>query len=213
MKLTLLTHYFANYQSLANIVLPNRQDYCVKHGYNSYVHCGDYYDSSWHSGIQRLKILGDYLFSSNVDFIWCLDIDAIIMNMTKPVTDYLDDNHDFFICRDCNGLNAGSFIIRKSEWSRNWLNFLIEKALTINHYWYENRVIHLYEKDPMFVDKIKDLPHPSINSYLYDIYQTYPMNVPGNYQTGDFVIHLPGKTLQERLDIFRSPRIQENIIY
>ena len=214
MNLTILTSYYVNYQPLADLVLPNREEYCRRHGYGHYIQIGPYDGLNWHQGTARIKQIYDMLFKSpnEIDSIWCLDIDAIIMNLTKKVEDFLDDDHDFFIAKDVHGVNGGSFIVRKSEWAKEWLYFLWTEALIINHCWHENRVMHLHaETNPRFKDKIKVLPHPSINSYFYDIYNR-PTTTPGHFNKGDFVLHLPGLNIDKRLEVFRSSEVQNAIV-
>ena len=52
-----------------------------------------------------------------------------------------------------------------------------------------------------------------MNSYLYTEYpDTNGADEPGHWQPGDFLLHLPGRSLERRVEIFNSPEIQSKII-
>ncbi len=210
MHLVLLSYYTKEFQALADVTLPGKQEYCDRWGYKHVVHVPEklihYY------AVDRIKFLRDLLFETenNFDFAWVLNGHAMIMNHTIDVAQFTDNEHDFFITRDVNALNAGSFLIRKSEWGKKWLDMIYKEAPYVGHGWYENKTIIDHENDPLFKDKIKVLPHPSINSYSYDYYN-WPDTTPGHFRKGDFVLHVPGKStkhngslLETRIQIFKE---------
>jgi hypothetical protein len=62
--------------------------------------------------------------------------------------------------------------------------------------------------------KVKYLPHPSINSYRYELYAGYEgdyfhdyMHIPheyGQWEPGDLLLHLPGLSLEKRIEVFKE---------
>jgi hypothetical protein len=207
MNISLLSFYSPAWQPLADIILPNRQKYCEKHDYNCKIRIGPYANPNWYYAIDRLVFLYDQLLAGDSDVIWILNIHAMIMNASIKIESFLDDEHDFFICKDIHGINAGSFICKNTEWTRSWLKMIIKEALIINHCWHEQKVMQDNENDP----HIKILPHPSINSYYYDLYNC-PTTNDGQFHKGDFVLHLPGTSLDERIKIFTSERVKNDTI-
>jgi hypothetical protein len=48
---------------------------------------------------------------------------------------------------------------------------------------------------------IRTLPHKTLNSFLYTEYNM-PETTPGHWTPGDFVLHLPGRTNERRVELF-----------
>jgi hypothetical protein len=145
-------------------------------------------------------------------------VHTYIMNFTRRLEEFLTEQHDFFITADCHGLNAGSFVVRKSEWSRRWLAFLIEKAIVIDHGWYEQKVMQDYAGTPEWSEKIKILPQNSINSYDYRLYNMSE-GTEGHFKSGDFVFHAPGiaasescSLLEARVKLFSGDWVKQNVV-
>jgi hypothetical protein len=114
-----------------------------------------------------------------------------------------------------NGINAGNFIIKNTEWSKSFLDFILSKVGSFEN---DQCVIEAIHNDPEWKDKIKILNHPSVNSYPYDLYSPSwgvigdriierPTHEEGDWQPGDFIIHLPGKTLLDRLEILKGVEV------
>jgi len=210
-----------NYQEVADISLDNRKKYCDKQGYKHHIHCGPYQNlGNLYYAIQRIHILYDLMFPDGEPtedknkLFWVLNISSMVMNHTKRLEDFVinDPEKDFFIHKDVNGLNAGSFIIRRTEWARQWLSLIKREAPTINHCWYEQRVMQIHADEPVWKKNIKIMDHPGINDYFYDLYK-FPPTTPGDYKPGNFCLSLPGTSLDERIQLLKSDRVLTNIIY
>lgn len=210
-SLTLLTHYTLSplycTEEVPTLVLPNREEYCARHGYQHLVHAGPYRDlGHLYYAIQRLHLLRDLLFEGDAtaapDLVWVLNAPALVTNMTIPVTQYLDEDHDFFICRERGHLNAASFVIRRTDWARQWLDLLIKEAPHAGD-WFENRVMIDRQPDSPWKERIKVLPHPSINSYPYHVYPI-DTSTPGNWEPGHLVLTMPGTNLTTRLSLIKG---------
>ncbi len=83
--------------------------------------------------------------------------------------------------------------------------------------------MELFKDAPGYKEKIKILPHPSINSLLYEEYAPTwgiigntdtslpkPTHEEGDWRRGCFICHLPGMTLERRLEIFA--KLQKDVI-
>lgn len=207
MKIAVHTHYTNSYEPLASIIIPNLQWYCDKHGYD--FHIEKYEDGN----VDFVKTKTALNLLEKYDLVFCLEADILVTNHTKKIEDFIDDKHSFFICNDVNGINGGSFIAKSDELGKRWLsdtNKFEGKYKTEQNFW-EN-ITH-----PL----VGILQHPSINSIPYKYYHNYgyinyngqsePTHEMGNWEKGDFVCHLPGKTLLERIKIFTE--IKEQIVY
>jgi hypothetical protein len=204
MKICILILYTRSWKPIADIVLPNLWEYCKKHGYDWDIMR---FDDPYPSDFGFNKLIHSKRLLSTYDFVWSLDLDTLITNHDKKVEDFIDNKHDFFITKDVNGINAGSFIVRKSEYSLFLLEWLLalkgEEGMhceqdAINFYYkvYENK-------------KIKILPHPSINSYMYELYPEHNITEEkdGQWKEGSFVLHLPGIGMKTREHILKETKV------
>jgi hypothetical protein len=191
---------------MADIVLPNLQAYCKRHGYEYRFVCfPEPCESDF--GFRKLTGILD-LFNEGFDVVVSFDLDLLITNHNYKIEQFLTDEHDFFICKDYNGINAGSFIVRNSGWLVGFLDWLL-RCRGIDKIHCEQDAIAYYMRLFPNDEKIKILPHPSINSYLYENYPDIPQQTHerGQWQPTDFILHLPGLGMETRLDIMKKTPI------
>lgn len=213
LKIGLLTAYYDNYKPLANIVVPNLQGYCQKQGYGLY----DYVlpQEGIHYSFKRVEMLRKLFDYHKIDVIFCTDIDILITNYNIKIESFLSDQHDFFITKDVNGINAGNFIIKNTEWSRSFLDFILSKKDSFDN---DQNVIEAFKDEAEWKPKIKILSHPTINSYPYDYYAPSwgvigdrvierPTEKEGDWKEGNFLMHLPGMNLEKRLEILKDVEV------
>jgi len=150
------------------------------------------------------------LFQKGFDLIWYRDIDSVITNMNIPITDFIDDEHDFFITRDFTELNGGSVIIRSSIKGQSF-NRLVLRCKS--RYQNEQNAYNHYREIMVNNNTMKVLPHPSINSYKYYLYPECKEYVGredlGDWKEGNFVLHVPALALSKRLEILSQAKIIE----
>ncbi len=195
MNAAIYIYYTPSWQPLADIVLPRVREYCAKHRY-IFIDGNAANNDEW----AFCKMACLYNFLSYYDFIWVLDLDTLITNPAIPFTDFTDDEHDIFICRDINGINAGSWIVRNTKASRDFIAKIVDNFNEPHEQILMNKYLHMV--------KVKYLPHPSINSYDYNQYNGFGLAVPahdfGQWEPGDLLLHLPGLSLEQRIEIFKG---------
>ena len=210
MKLALFTQHFPNYQSLADLAVPNHEEYCIRHGYQHIVHQGAYANPNWYYGFQKIQYILDLFYdpakvgaTESPDLVWSLNLPSVITNMTIPVTEYLQDsNADFWITKDCHDINGGSLVVRKSEWSKRWLEFIIaNEPIYKNHCWFEQKVMIDHWQNPEWKSRISILHQRLINSYVYQLYPPWNSGTIGDWRRGDLVLSFPGTNLEQRLKL------------
>ena len=205
MRIDILNVSTKDWQYLAYATHRNICAYCFKHRYGFIaVESRIPYD-----GYQKIEaILEQFGSIINSLVIMCVDLDVLITNYNIKIEDFLDDEHDFYICKDYNGINAGVFIIRKSEWSITFLNWIL-KCRGKEKMYCEQDAIAMYMRLFPNDKKIKIVPHPAFNSYLYENYPEIPPqpNEGGQWREGDFLLHLPGMSNEKRIEIFSRTKI------
>ena len=70
------------------------------------------------------KLAEDVIAQFNPDYILFLDIDAIISDFNQNIEDFIDSNYNMVFAEDVGHhsiMNAGVFLLKNNEWSRNFL--------------------------------------------------------------------------------------------
>lgn len=203
MKIVCCTYYSPSHKELADICLPNLFEYCSRHGYYMWVE--NIENDKWeYVKHETFKVL----FEKEFDVIWYRDIDSVITNMSATITDFIDDEHDFFITKDFNELNGGSVIIKNNKFGRWFNSAILNLRGDFNN---EQNCINGFYKFKKVANHIKVLSHPSINSYHYDLYPECKDCVGredwGDWKEGNFVLHVPALSMEQRIKTLRQAKI------
>lgn len=198
MKIGCAVHYTLSWEKLAAITIPILEKYCDKHKYLAAI--DEVMNYSRYTGIDKIITALDSLEQNDV--VMVLDADVLITNFTINIEDFIEDNYDLYISKDIHGINAGVFIIKSGEWSLKFLQYLLDSIGGDIHC--EQDAINKYINGKG-MDKIKLLPQNSINSMLYENYaEGEQTHENGQWQVGDFILHLPAMSIQKRIEIFQN---------
>jgi hypothetical protein len=177
---------------------PNRVAYCARHGYS--LRGGRRPDDDPHGGLWvKPAAISDALSAGDGWVTW-LDADVLITAPETPLDWLGRTSADLVYSADINGLNCGVLFVRATDWSRSFVRkWLAGKAM---YETYQNAdqsaIAHLLHGEPR--EKWECWPQRTFNSYRYGEYGlSYP---PGEWQPGDFALHLPGLSDERRLEIF-----------
>lgn len=195
------TLYSKNCKELADISIVNLARYCGIHNYRMRILELD--DTAWeykrHEEFEKLcEEFGEGLI------FWGKDIDTVITDMDKPITDFLDSEHDMFICHDGFYLNIGSMLLKNTEGGR-WLNKRILELR--NDFSSEQDVINSEMSNPEFASKVKVLQHPAINSFKYDEYPELKYKTTsseGSWEKGNFLFHAAALGYEKRIELLKE---------
>lgn len=212
----ILTHYTENFAALADITIANMGEYCYKHGYGLVYYIVPQYQK--YTGADKLVLIKNELGIGDIGLV--VDADVMITNHNINIEEYIDNEHYFYICRDINSINSGTFLIKQSKWAEEFI-WYISNELETTDIDCEQNAIECYMKEFPNDTKIKILPHPSINSYPIDYYApSYgkigyadgeivpkPTHKKGAWQEGDFICHCPGLPLSQRIEIFKNIKV------
>ncbi len=137
------------------------------------------------------------------DYVMWIDADAFFIKHTD-IRPAITTDHDVFITRDCNTLNTGVWIVKNSEFTKRLLD-KVDGSGPWDRMWWENGAFkELFESNWEDIQhKTYILPQVVFNSYPYIDYDIwYPI---GNTNRDlSVIIHLPGKTISERLDLIKK---------
>lgn len=219
MKIRLVTQYLPNYAEVAAITDKAREAYCAhwRAAGRDYSHCpivGSRYDNLG-LPFQRIKLIRDMLDEPGApDLIVWHGCDVVITNPNIPIEAFTETRHTkdyhFYITYDVHGLNSDSFIVRNTDWSRRWLDFIMSKEPQYrNDCWTEQRVMQNHWQEEAWMYRILTMPQGFFNSYIYSLYKPWPADTPGQFQRGDFCLHLPGLNKEQRLEILTSEWLKQ----
>lgn len=223
-----LSFYTSDFQPLHDVTGPVKNRYCTRHGYRHIVKVGPHRADPGYYAYDRLAYIRDLLFGAlpegaGLEAILCLNGHAQIMTHSITVQSFLDTDHDFYIAADVHGLNAGVFIVRKSEWLKSWLDFLIsiEHAYS-GHSWHEQKAMQDNWERPEWKPRISIVPQERFMGYSHAHYNM-PTTTPGEFQKGrSFTLHIPGRSvfhpeptplMRTRITLFSSAEVQQQIEY
>jgi hypothetical protein len=212
MNIALFTLYHENYWPLAELVLPNWSEYCDRHDYGLMAHRGPYGHFEGF-GFQKTELVHDELFVkyNTWEAALVLDLDILITNFTVKVEDFMDESHDIFVTTGFNGLCLGSYIIKKTQGGREIMEFMLANEHGYNN---EQDTLKYHLDDPVLKDRIKLFPYHAFGSFMLSLYPEHgtPTRERGNWQPGDFLLHLPGFKIDKRLEVFQSPEVRNAIV-
>ena len=195
--------YNEKHKDLAAITWKNKEEYAEKHGYYCYAKTDNFSKEQVHFD-KFIHILDVFDKHPETEWAWWLDNDALITNFDIKVETLIDNNYHIIMPVDLASLNTGSFLVRNSLQSREWLQYMIENKWVYKNdtRWFEQQaVVDFY---PKFQNIFKVIPQRLINSYDYSIYGRDSVDLlgyDGQWQQEHFVLHWPGLPNETRIKL------------
>lgn len=164
---------------------------------------------SWH----KLLLIQE-LFAKGYEWVLWVDADAIIVDFDKNIMDQVEPDKDLYLVRHpYQGKlipNAGIFLIRNSEWSRDLLARMWALEQYIKHPWWENAaLLHLLWPEEF---GYRDIHNPlgaeldtSKVSWLPENWNYLPRQTKGD---PPIILHFAAKTRWKR---FRKMLLSVNL--
>jgi len=198
-KLAIAYIYTDSWKVLADIVLPVAQRYCAEHGYH--LAHQRYKEMTPNFGFNKFELIDKIFASSDVDYVWMLDMDSLITNPHTQVHEIIKQhapNGFFIISEDIHGLNAGSFIAKRSaEWSQ------------MRRYCDSLKLVYDCEQDAIAsYDRKKEMPKITvveqrlINAYMQAMYPSE--DIKTDWDATCLLLHTPGVGMMQRIKLFED---------
>ena len=210
LKIICVSNYQENYSPLANLTLhENRIEFAHRWGHQTmWEKFADRApDEPWASIMRRISFCKfDSILAamsmSKAPWLWYGDCDAMVMNMGFDLEAYAESLGDGYVFNtvDSNGPNGGSILIANVPLARAFITAARElrKDLSVP---FDNEAMTIV-KD-RFPGVYKLIPQRPLNAYDYGLYPKQPatdaLGNPGCYHEGDFFLHWPGRTLDQRI--------------
>lgn len=216
MKIAILTGNLPNYDDLAFFTIGlNKAEYAERYGHTlEVIHDvrAKYRDGKTHaSGFSwsRLEHLLDMVESGQFDWVWCVGCDTLITNLGLSLESLANSTmRHVLICGErVAPLQADSFLVRHSPEGIAWLKDILSCYPDYKHHpWVENQAMIDRRERHAAITQI--VPQWRLNAYDYRRFYylgnqyrdgTDCYGNRGQWQPGDFLIHWPAASLDERL--------------
>lgn len=185
MSAAIVTSVSANITDMATLTVPNKLEYCLRHGYTL---IADNMPIS--VALSSTDLLCHYL--DRFDVVWALDADAIITNMAVPFDELACLGPHVTVCEegivDWNPVNCGSVIYRNTPESRG----VLTRIAASRSEWesmpcqWQTWMGMLARDRP---DIVTVAPLRSFNSCVWNRPANARDEVGGHWEPGDLVYH------------------------
>lgn len=197
MKIALSLQYNDAFAEIAALTVPVIQRYALRHGYSLFVHRCDLVSPEivWQRIEDVAKLLPDF------DAVAHLDVDLLITNPEIKIGTIIAEEGrlpyhvpDLFMSTDCHGINDGFCV-----WLKKWASQCALKTLLAADRTRYSSPQHALPSVPLDMHR---MPQRLTNSYLH---AEYGLEHPeGEWEPGDFILHLPGMGNARRVEILKQ---------
>jgi hypothetical protein len=182
-----------SYKKTMEIPLKNKVLYCEKFHYDLFVGDKRTHDREFFQW-EKIKILSKIMEDTSYDWVFWTDADAMFMNFSIALEQFIDDDALLIISNDYNGLNNGHFLIKNCPESRAFMKNVWNRVDCIRG-GNEEQVAMEKEifENPLFSKKTKFIPQRMFNSFIKESFHHFNVCYEkGLYQPKDFIVHLAG---------------------
>jgi hypothetical protein len=209
MKILVFTYHNENchegpsFKIIGELTKNSKEEYCKVHGYDFYLKDKDF-DYSKRINYERIDIFLEKI--NEYDWIWYLDADCMIMNHTIKLENLIDNNYDIIMSsnplnKKIVEINNGSVLMKRSDWSINFLNHISSLEQYYSHPWVSQQAIIDYINITNVEEAKKHIKivHPRFFNSFY--HEWYPQE---NFKIGDFVLHAAGSSNDYRIKLLNE---------
>ena len=129
---------------------------------------------------------------SRYQWVHWVDLDTLFMNLKRDPMAFLDPAYDLHVAKDANGLNTGSFYVKASAWSHDFLRRVWEHNDGGKGESDQRSFAHV-------IGELSDVERSAhVKYYSQKLYNEYPdpivkfKNWRGHFREGDYLLHFPG---------------------
>ena len=133
------------YMSLLGISSITFEAFAERHGYDLVLHTelvAPERPPAWN----KIRLVRD-LLDRYEEVLW-IDSDAIFVDISKDIADVMRPGKDLYLVEhrwwanpDWRGANTGVFLVRATDWSRDFLDQVWQRDQYIEHPWWENAAV------------------------------------------------------------------------
>lgn len=225
-KIGVLVMYDDLYEEMSRLTVDgNIKSYCEMNGYTLIKHKIENVDNGrapqWQKIIESINILQ----SSDLDWLFFIDLDCLIMNQTIKLESLIDEKYSFII--PSHGIDAVDFPMEINEFGDNnvitcayfvkndeigieilksiWECRGFPEGIEINDFDHEGRQCRITLAMPEFKPYVKIVEERLLNRFWYmnqPFLTFYNLGVNNLvWKPGDFIVHVSGYPLKDRIQL------------
>lgn len=197
-----------NYQPMADITWThNKKLYCDYWGYPYHIKTDGF---TFNVSYEKIKLMLDTMTDHpEYDWVYWAGTDTLITNFYIKLETFIDDRYNIIIAKDINDINADCMLVKNTEESRKYLEYIWSLAPKYNsHSWWEQQA--MIDNMDKFEHLFKFIPQKSFNSFLYkQLYAYYGSSIDktgndGQWEPGDFLLHIPGMSRDQKINVLNQ---------
>jgi len=198
-RVAFVSAWNSGYDELAKVTLPNREEYCKRHGYDLIT----VPDWTGDRGPQWARIAVAIKQLAKYDTVFVMDIDAIITNPDFDFKWLAATSRSLTATEDINGFNCGMLLLNQSVWTLDFMRRYWDAGKFYSHHVNPEQtcMAHMLICEPQKEWEI--VSQRKFNSFRYELFEYGPYP-EGQWQKGDFILHLPSLDNDQRIKIFNA---------
>eukprot|EP00527_Entomoneis_sp_CCMP2396_P006523 CAMPEP_0198141074 /NCGR_PEP_ID=MMETSP1443-20131203/4145_1 /TAXON_ID=186043 /ORGANISM="Entomoneis sp., Strain CCMP2396" /LENGTH=346 /DNA_ID=CAMNT_0043803697 /DNA_START=90 /DNA_END=1130 /DNA_ORIENTATION=+ len=200
-----------NFDGILELTWQNKIDYARKHGYQLF-DGSDLIDTTRPPAWSKILAVAQLMDEDKCDWIMWTDADTVVMNSDQKIENFLpsDPSKHLLVGSDNGGgYNSGVFLLRNTEWSRQFLSdwwdmrsFVRPPGMALSG---DNNAMKALLRDmPDFQEHVLSPTRCTFNSFAKFLTFSQQLTVMENlkeqpwyasqdyYHKGDFLAHTPG---------------------
>lgn len=200
------------YAEMGAITAPITEAYCKKHGYE-FLYLPERDEREGDScKISIFKALYESGGFGGDDIYFWQDTDSLVMNSAFPMENVARLFYEgrnvalhYVVGYDVNGMNTGTWAARFTSHAYHFLTVALNTSISMG--WADQEGLFQTALKEPFRRWVRFIPGKSLNAMPYELYgwESWPhKNEINNYETGDFILHLPGIEMKRRTELLRE---------
>lgn len=185
-----VTLYTPEIKTYAVMCADSMDRYCEVHGYNFI--CYKERLSDRHPSWDKILAIQNS-FAHGAKYVLWVDADAMVLDIDKTIESLFDKDKDIVIAADCNGLNAGVILFKKSVWTEFYLRKIWGMIHHLNSQWFEQSAMHELYQNRTVINHTKIIPQQEINGLFDD-----------GFTANSFILHCAGMRQSLKYQIIKS---------
>lgn len=220
MKFAVVSHHTPNYQEMANITVPSKEQYAAKHGYSLFIKTDNFLNKpGLYPSYEKCFYLTTIMNANpDIEWFWYSGCDCLITNLDITLESLIDSNFHFIVTKDDHGIGGDVFFIRNTPEGREYMQHLEEP------HWCGTEQGHMWddESNPKWLALTKYIPQYYMNSYEMKYYPHKRgfdlFNQRSQWLTGDFLIQaitglMPAEMTTKDVYNWKVNILKENVVY
>jgi hypothetical protein len=192
-----------NFKELADQTFDNLEEYCRKWGYRfePYILQEEIEGTAYEVAVKACRKNSELLLKTlednhSCDYVWHRDCDSIITNMDisleSIIGKYPSPPYEIIVGSDKAGLSMGQVLVHNTPTGRQYLQDILDGIDRGE----EHEQTYMGKNMKGFIAVV---PQRVMNSY--DCEARLEPDDPGNWQAGDFLVHLAGLNLNQKMEV------------